>query len=433
MHTFDYIAYKLSGAKEKLQNCAELTTPTSKYGGIKLVSTCNKASDFCAIPILNHREGEVGNDVSLYYSEFQDFMDNCDQVKPTSEDYSFALELCIKMAKHYNVELDRKNALVEVLQKYFPKSNIDVSKTGDSKCDIMMDDYIYIELKNEVGTGGADSFPECLSYYIRDLQYRPYDVCSLPAFIIEVVGPNLFISGAVFGEGIYVDRLATLWLTPQTQNNLAMLKIARVLASFRKAVESITQFYNNLRLIENPRFPAFNQNGGIKYEAQLKPHLFKGTFNGARVVIKFCDAYCEEAHLLLHSIDRAPMLHLCQPVTSRFKMIVMEFVEGRHLNEFLSQETDKKQSILDQCTHALTKLHDENLCHGDFRDLNVLVRENGTVCILDYEWAGLEGEVRYPGFMNHVHITWPDGASDGELIRKEHDIFMMEHSIKLQI
>lgn len=214
---------------------------------------------------------------------------------------------------------------------------------------------------------------------------------------------------------ISIDRLASpLWLVPQTQNHLAMMEIARVLAALRRAAESLHQYYLNLPItpIVDPRFPAYNSfthDGNVsvmKYESQMKPHLFQGTMDGGtKIVIKFCEAYSEDAHRLLENRGCTPKLYCCCRVTSRFKMVVMEFVEGTHLRDYLSQEShSKKQKVLAECRLALRVLHDKNLCHGDFRDQNVLIRKSGKVCVLDYEWAGQVGQVRYPAFMNHVHL-----------------------------
>jgi len=47
------------------------------------------------------------------------------------------------------------------------------------------------------------------------------------------------------------------------------------------------------------------------------------------------------------------------------------------------------------------------------------------VSIIDFDWCGLEGEVRYPYFMNHVTVEWAKGAEDGALLNKEHDEHML--------
>lgn len=62
------------------------------------------------------------------------------------------------------------------------------------------------------------------------------------------------------------------------------------------------------------------------------------------------------------------------------------------------------------------------LLHGDPRANNVLIVGDGDrVCLLDFDWAGPVGQQRYPAFMNHTQIDWPEGASDDELIQMEHD------------
>lgn len=156
--------------------------------------------------------------------------------------------------------------------------------------------------------------------------------------------------------------------------------------------------------------------------------------NGEKVIIKFCERYSEVAHKLLDGMGYPPKLYCCSDVSSRFKMVVMEFVEGTPICDYFSQEgLGKKQDILAACWCALQGLHDKNLCHGDFRfrETNVLIRKNGNVCVLDYDWAGRMGQVRYPGFMNHTHLTWPCGASDEELITREHDIYWLHQLSKV--
>lgn len=46
---------------------------------------------------------------------------------------------------------------------------------------------------------------------------------------------------------------------------------------------------------------------------------------------------------------------------------------------------------------TLAALHHANLVHGDIRDANVLVKEDGGegFMVLDFDWAGVMGEVRY--------------------------------------
>ena len=45
--------------------------------------------------------------------------------------------------------------------------------------------------------------------------------------------------------------------------------------------------------------------------------------------------------------------------------------------------------------------------------------------LVDFDWAGKEGEVHYPMNVNRSDIKRPDGARDGQLIKKEHDLEML--------
>eukprot|EP00981_Chlorochromonas_danica_P015552 scaffold13179_cov288-Ochromonas_danica.AAC.1 len=69
---------------------------------------------------------------------------------------------------------------------------------------------------------------------------------------------------------------------------------------------------------------------------------------------------------------------------------------------------------------VVCNLHEQGLVHGDLRANNIRVAGD-RVCLLDFDWSGRAGEQRYPNFMNHTEIVWPDGASDGELLQPAHD------------
>jgi serine/threonine protein kinase len=74
---------------------------------------------------------------------------------------------------------------------------------------------------------------------------------------------------------------------------------------------------------------------------------------------------------------------------------------------------------------AISALHQMKMVHGDIRATNVMVKKSGLEFMLvDFDWGGLEGLVRYPRHVNKA-VGRPDDAEDGELIRTEHDDFML--------
>lgn len=77
---------------------------------------------------------------------------------------------------------------------------------------------------------------------------------------------------------------------------------------------------------------------------------------------------------------------------------------------------------------AVHNLHAAGFVHGDLRSCNILLA-SGVVYIADFEWAGQPGKAKYPYFMSHLDIEWPDGASDGKLITESHDLWWLSKLI----
>lgn len=437
---FPLNAYKIGhmscSVTEKVATLGAITSPASKYSFLSskmVLEKSNKASDFCGITIYNHREGNIGHDITLYYSGFQTFMDECKNCKPNAEDCTFVMRLCNAMAQVYEAEENRHEALFNLLLSHVPGIQITVAKRGEGRCDILIGKKVYVEVKKEMESTNNDSFAECSSYYYQDLSCAPFLKCPVPAYILQIMGPNLIISGIVYGEHVLIDRLAPpLWLVPQPHNNGVMTEIAKVIKALKNAIYSLVSYYDILPEVKYPRFPMYQSypdNGNkipITYDCQLKNHLFYGHVGEEEVIIKFTETYCRDAHVCLESQGYAPKLYWCGTVSSRFQMVVMEFVHGNPLLDYMSQHRDQTSDIITMCNSALKCLHDQNLCHGDFRHTNILVRDSGKVCVLDYEWAGVVGQTRYPLYMNHEHITWPGGAADGELIMKDHDTYWVQ-------
>ncbi|KAJ4453745.1 hypothetical protein PAPYR_11700 [Paratrimastix pyriformis] len=79
---------------------------------------------------------------------------------------------------------------------------------------------------------------------------------------------------------------------------------------------------------------------------------------------------------------------------------------------------------------VVEELHAQGLAHGDLRGCNVgLARAPPTadpwLCVLDYDWAGPAGAVRYPPNINH-EIRWPKGALGEAPIQVEHDLHWLD-------
>jgi serine/threonine protein kinase len=81
-------------------------------------------------------------------------------------------------------------------------------------------------------------------------------------------------------------------------------------------------------------------------------------------------------------------------------------------------------------TELVTSFHDQNFVHGDIRDSNLLVRtEDGKLQmkLIDFDWGGREGEVHYPALINDRTVHRPLAVVGGQLIKREHDLQMVEN------
>ncbi len=122
----------------------------------------------------------------------------------------------------------------------------------------------------------------------------------------------------------------------------------------------------------------------------------------------------------------APTLFCFTRISELRSVVVMEYVTGEGLHEFMEKsDCSERKAVLKQLKEVVTSLHTSNFCHGDLRAPNILIKAGPKVCVLDFEWSGCLGGATYPFFMNHRDIKWPEGAQDGNLITTEHDKYWL--------
>ncbi|KIJ63840.1 hypothetical protein HYDPIDRAFT_67875, partial [Hydnomerulius pinastri MD-312] len=59
-------------------------------------------------------------------------------------------------------------------------------------------------------------------------------------------------------------------------------------------------------------------------------------------------------------------------------------------------------SLIETIRATLTRLHQKGYVHGDVRDTNIMVSRSNKAkfMLVDFDWAGKIGEVRYPMNVN---------------------------------
>ena len=432
-------------------------------------------------PICDHREGMVGDDVTLYYPGFQRFIDQCNDITliPTKEECTLIQHMCTYMSKYMPVGRTRLNTKGEttnvqpetIRQDIFMKlmnqflenpivTNDDEVKQfyendtrfvqngmmekGGGRLDGYIDPCkcVILEVKNESGQGGgSDSYEQVIAYYVKTLEVKQVGRCPAPVFLLELVGPHLFISGAVYGRYVFIDKLIDpVWLVPQ-HNEDAIIRIARIFKALKEAIRKIRQYYWNVP-VSQPRFPIFQSfyKGNIQYKEAIKPYMFKGNltyYNGTRkdvVIVTFVKQYSREAHELMNFYGYAPkLIHYEERVGgTQYTAIVMKYIpDARPLDEFLEYEAEHnrnneiKKLACTRCTEALKVMHDNGFCHGKILSKSILGKkvQNGDVkiFIVNYKWAGRQGEATYP-----LSADIPEGFQPGDLITRDQDKEQLE-------
>ncbi|PCH36541.1 hypothetical protein WOLCODRAFT_127314 [Wolfiporia cocos MD-104 SS10] len=327
-----------------------------------------------------------------------------------------------------------------------------------------------IEEKAELGQSSEPSVQgefSYLHYWTQDDRQGLFDACFCPSFIISVAGPWFSVCGGIHTTHPIVHRLSSFEWLGQSRiiDDDRVHRLARIFFALRLAIGKLKEWYKTL-VVPDVRhgpsparfYPLANKCKlpddevlQFCYEKPLKgskPECV--TFlasdcndRARRFVIKFVERYGVDAHLLLAMHGYAPKLLYYGPVwpdeleqrgVGPRKMVVMEFIEGkttvkRYPDGYIPQ------GVVDAVEAALDLLHDgeRKMVYGDLREPNIMV-EDGAVKgkekegtkIVDFDWAGIEGEVRYP-----FHLSGPvkrgiKGVDDYKLIQASHDRARLE-------
>lgn len=150
--------------------------------------------------------------------------------------------------------------------------------------------------------------------------------------------------------------------------------------------------------------------------------------DGSLLCIKFTRTYGADVHRFLAARGFAPQLRQIIYIGGGWNMVVMDRSSSRY--KPLSQsvlDSESKARVRLMAMDIATLLSSRGFVHGDLRDTNILLEsealEQGGVKlhVIDYDWAGPVGEVKYPDRVNTEDIKRPMGVKSGAVIEVEHD------------
>ncbi|KAF9232355.1 hypothetical protein BU15DRAFT_90679 [Melanogaster broomeanus] len=369
----------------------------------------------------------------------------------TEDDNQFAGKLANAMSDLY----DDKAQRIQVVDKVFKEVHLNFNILGK------LPPYVIAEFKNEAAVSASEPYMQALAYYLESTKtYAPrMSGFALPCFLLVVFGPYVVFAGAVWNLRPVVQVLSTPLVfhyhSTDTQNQLT---IARHMAAFCKAVRTLKEHYEHLSsslsvdgdglantsshdlLFPYPtEFKSLDDEStnNIRYAEQLEEDgkktrlIFFGTLQedpSVQICIKFTRRYSKEAHLHCAKLGFAPKLRGFEVLPGGWYMVVMDKLVGYDLLADLPDSDRLSGLVFETIREQLKTLHACQLVHGDVRDTNVLVKKDDRAkfMIIDFDWAGKIGDVRYPPYVNYMDVWRPEGARDGKLVEVAHDDEMLD-------
>ena len=260
------------------------------------------------------------------------------------------------------------------------------------------------------------------------------------------------VLGVVITDIVVVQRLTDcIWLgldTVHSEPHIAY--VAGILLALRLSLAKLNSYYMSLKPggtlpLDSRYFPSMtvyrneDRLTNFKYVGYLENGLDCVTLRArtceepARdIVVKFVDRYGIRAHSLLADAGLAPaLLYFGSPWLSKEEqscrslfMVVMEYVEGQTLAT-AKAKMDRKvtEGVQSEIKRALGLLHSHGMVFGDLRSPNIMVKKTGEVKLIDFNWAGEQGQVKYP-YLISKDIDWPEGVEALAIIETDHDLEM---------
>jgi hypothetical protein len=270
--------------------------------------------------------------------------------------------------------------------------------------------------------------------------------CHCPSIILAIAGPWLCVIGGVYVQKAVIQPLTDyIWLGGDNFNEDRLLFASRLFTALKSAISTLRSYYSALGqglsnpVSQNPisdAFPFITEYGSKKftYVSRLAPDysnklVYKAELDNEHrmVVVKFVSTYHAQAHRILAKRRLALTLHYAStddaeaPKYGGKCMIVMDFVEGEPAVGSLSEDQ------FEQVNEAIQLLHSHDFVFGDLRPPNILITDDDTAMLIDFDWCGKAEEAQYPANLNTADdIVWPPGVEPDSVMRKEHDIFMLQ-------
>ncbi|CAJ0920145.1 21321_t:CDS:2 [Entrophospora sp. SA101] len=126
---------------------------------------------------------------------------------------------------------------------------------------------------------------------------------------------------------------------------------------------------------------------------------------GNCTIVKFSRRYPKDIHLKCSELGLTP-----------------------NIDKLLHNNPNQADCIKSAVEKTVNRFHNAGFVHGNMHANNIFGYLNCSkihIKIVGLSWAGYEGKARYPFFLKKDKIQRDEGATDGNLITKEHDRYLI--------
>ncbi|KAJ7086095.1 hypothetical protein B0H15DRAFT_887156 [Mycena belliarum] len=459
--------------------------PDAASTAAKIPNMLETQKTSCPLALYHGRPAHLsGLDVTLLHPVFSEFQASIRRDLDTfpfeQNDLALTDDYLLQMSSYLSEEPDRQIATAPLMAHFFGDSAAMRTELASNSQRYMPDGVLiahllelyparehgrykgktlFREMENGVGSGGVDPVDQGLQDYQLHCQdnaiTRLHQASYVPAFLLAEAAPNFVIYGLCYEQGHVVAQPLTecVSVIPRagvpgdmqsivyTPDECHLASITRCFRSLANSLQALRLYYQTLKpaspqpdlLQPSPHFTTFNAGGNthtLVYHEQLACNraspqraVFRATVDSAGAsrmcVVKFAKSYNSEAHRSMTALGHAPRLLHCQrePSVGNFYVVIAEFI---------SEITNPQPQQYESLQPALVQFHAQGFVYGELRLPNVLVDEAGCPKLVDFDWSGKAGSVRYPRLLN-MELHWPPGVAPMAQITAEHDMWMLAH------
>ncbi|CAJ0768378.1 7998_t:CDS:2, partial [Entrophospora sp. SA101] len=204
-------------------------------------------------------------------------------------------------------------------------------------------------------------------------------------------GTQFEIAGTVFGERVTICPLIAENLIVRPDFFESWInQLTRIFCSLHEAIKTLEKYYSECLLVPEKRLI----------------ETWEEENDDTKHIVKFSETYGYDAHSFCAEHQIAPKIIHYSDINSGYKFIVMEYLDGYETINSLFSKVKKE----------------------DLKEIknSIKVADRWVIKIIDFEWAGPEGKIRYPYVTMNPKIKWHNEVKPGNLIRKSHDIHLLD-------